>query len=227
MESRWSNRTSDENLHVLQKLEEILHRKEMEITSLESEIYSSQNNLSVVKYIQSTASSSKHKVVDGLRLPNGISKGVTDTEAMKEEERKMLRVMNGRKRLTDSKASSSNEVVKISLGNTSRGKVCSNSQGKQLLQASEVEQLIEQLRILEIETEIMKQEFFECVEESKKLVNEIYQQFQTIHHCIQRENVNGEKPCDRSFIFNPDKVIHVTLADNVLCPNIRQFVFFS
>lgn len=62
---------------------------------------------------------------------------------------------------------------------------CSSSEaqisinGKAVLcSSSEIEELNERLRILEEETETMKQELFESAEERKKLMNEVYQQFQ-------------------------------------------------
>ncbi|PQM39028.1 uncharacterized protein Pyn_36596 [Prunus yedoensis var. nudiflora] len=45
---------------------------------------------------------------------------------------------------------------------------------------NEVEELNERLRILEEETETMKQELFESAQERKKLMNEIYQHFQML-----------------------------------------------
>lgn len=47
-----------------------------------------------------------------------------------------------------------------------------------LCSSSEIEELNDRLRILEEETETMKQELFESAEERKTLMNEIYQQFQ-------------------------------------------------
>ncbi|KAL6144877.1 hypothetical protein ACLB2K_055567 [Fragaria x ananassa] len=57
----------------------------------------------------------------------------------------------------------------------------SKSKGKAVLcSSSEIEELNERMRILEEETESMKQELFESAEERRKLTNEIYQQFQIL-----------------------------------------------
>ncbi|XP_062008064.1 uncharacterized protein LOC133725055 [Rosa rugosa] len=64
---------------------------------------------------------------------------------------------------------------------------CSSSKAKLsckgkavLCSSSEIEELNERMRILEEETESMKQELFEGAEERRKLINEIYQQFQIL-----------------------------------------------
>ncbi|PRQ50551.1 hypothetical protein RchiOBHm_Chr2g0134481 [Rosa chinensis] len=49
-----------------------------------------------------------------------------------------------------------------------------------LCSSNEIEELNERMRILEEETESMKQELFEGAEERRKLINEIYQQFQIL-----------------------------------------------
>ncbi|KAJ6696380.1 hypothetical protein OIU74_015311 [Salix koriyanagi] len=69
---------------------------------------------------------------------------------------------------------------------------CSDSseskQVKQVSEAGKIKKLSERLKILEEETGPLKQEIFQHMEERKKVVAEIYQQFQTIHHRLQFEN---------------------------------------
>ncbi|XAR67797.1 hypothetical protein NMG60_11002707 [Bertholletia excelsa] len=87
-----------------------------------------------------------------------------------------------------------NQVVQVSSLDCHGGH---ESKGKALVYASKVEQLHDRLRTLEQETEIMKQAFFKAMEERKKLMNEIYQQFQVIHHCISSvKQVRGHESMD-------------------------------
>ncbi|XP_058004555.1 uncharacterized protein LOC110648212 isoform X1 [Hevea brasiliensis] len=207
MERQRSSRPGSEILYALQKLKEILQQKNKQFALFELDVHSSQNNLSAVKSMKSNASSSKHKAIDELRLVEEISENFTGADAaVKKEERGMHKVINGEKLLT--RARSSNGVSKMSLANTSRGKIHRNShEGKQVLQGNEIEQLRERLKFLEEESKIMKQEFLEHVEEKKKFVKEIYKQFRTIHRCLQLENpVYGGRDFDGSFIANPCQV---------------------
>ncbi|KAJ4718476.1 Calcium-binding EF-hand family protein isoform 1 [Melia azedarach] len=107
--------------------------------------------------------------------------------------------------LRDSEASGSNEAAQKSLLKYSRSRVYDYSgKGKEILQANGVEELNERLKILEEETEAMKQAFIETMEERKKLVNEIYQDFLKIHHRRHFGNqVTEVKVLDRSLIVNP------------------------
>ncbi|KAJ7002851.1 hypothetical protein NC653_008159 [Populus alba x Populus x berolinensis] len=185
------------NLHALQKLGGILHCNKMQIAALELQSFSSPKNLSFSKLLESPASIRKHRAGDGLRFLDEIGKDFRGTDAMEEQRREMFRLMNGKNLLTESRASSSNELVEISPKNSSRVKACSDSsKGKQLKQVSEagkIKQLSKRLKTLEEETEPMKQEFFQHMEERKKLVAEIHQQFQTIHHFLQFENQELEE----------------------------------
>ncbi|KAF2323149.1 hypothetical protein GH714_033677 [Hevea brasiliensis] len=62
----------------------------MQFASVELDVHSSQNNLSVVKNLKSNASSSKLKATDELRLAEEISEDFTAPHAaMKEEETDM------------------------------------------------------------------------------------------------------------------------------------------
>ncbi|KAG6780358.1 hypothetical protein POTOM_013213 [Populus tomentosa] len=201
-----SDQLGGENLHALQKLGGILHCNKMQIAALELQSFSSPKNLSFSKLLESPASIRKHRAGDGLRFLDEIGKDFRGTDAMEERRREMFRLMNGKNPLTESRASSLNELVEISPTNSSRVKACSDStKGKQLKQVSEagkIKQLSKRLKTLEEETEPMKQEFFQHMEERKKLVAEIYQQFQTIHHCLQFENQELEEgsPDDGSSI---------------------------
>uniref|UniRef100_A0A2P2Q538 Uncharacterized protein n=1 Tax=Rhizophora mucronata TaxID=61149 RepID=A0A2P2Q538_RHIMU len=132
----------------------------------------------------------------------------------------------GKKLLTHSRAPSSNEAEKTSLMNTSRSRVCENSsKGKEVSEASGIEQLHERLRILEEELDIMKQEFYEHIEERRKLVHEIQQQFQTIQNCLQfRNQMEMEGTPDACFLGHNDKVHSmlrcITAVGKLSCPNI-------
>lgn len=158
------------------KIEEILHTKEMEIASLELQ-------LSKLKNFQLAGSHNKHISHDGSRLLTEISydftHGHTEKEGTRRRERKMHQsVLKGKKLLT---YSSSDELVKKLAVNCSSSKVFSDSpKGKKALQPCVARQLDERLKILEEENEVIKKAFFETEEERKKLVNDIYQQFQTI-----------------------------------------------
>ncbi|KAL5574538.1 hypothetical protein UlMin_016237 [Ulmus minor] len=99
-------------------------------------------------------------------------------------------VSSGKKPFTDSRASSSKKVMKKLPVICSRADVFSeSSKGKKaVLWGREVEELNERLRILEAETEAMKEAFFWSMEERKNMMNEIYQQFQLLHRCVHPKN---------------------------------------
>lgn len=107
--------------------------------------------------------------------------------------------------IQDSIASRSNEAGKKLVLNFSRGKVFNYSfKGQDSSQANEIEQLMERLKILEDETEAMKQTLVDTIEERTRLVNEIYQEFLTIHHFRRLRNLmTGLKSSDGSLIVNP------------------------
>lgn len=169
MERPRSSRLGAEILYALQKLKEILQQKNMQFALFELDVHSSKNNLSAAKNLKSNAGSSKLGADD----------------AVEEKEEGMHKVLNSKKLLAQSRSSSSNRVEKMSLENSSRGKVYLNSdEGKQVVQGSEIEQLSKRLKFLEEESKIMRQEFLEQVEEKEKLVKEIYKQFQTIYRCL-------------------------------------------
>ncbi|KAM6585985.1 hypothetical protein CsatB_012987 [Cannabis sativa] len=66
----------------------------------------------------------------------------------------------------------------------------SSSKGnKAVLWGSEVDELKERLKILEEETEIIKDAFFWSLKERKHMMKEIYQQFQLLHHLLQTQNL--------------------------------------
>ncbi|KDP37043.1 hypothetical protein JCGZ_06099 [Jatropha curcas] len=208
-----SSKPSNEIFYALQKLEEILHQKELQISLLELDVFSPLKNLLVVKNSKDNANSNKLKV-EAVE----ISGDFTGAEAAMKEEKtpQMHRVSNGRKLLTDSRASSSNEVAKMSLVSPSRGKVYVNScEGEQILQGIEIEQLKARLEFLEEESKLMRLEFLDHVEEKKKMVNEIFQQFQTIYHYLELENsVDGEKGFRGSLTgLPPEEVGTVTSRD--------------
>lgn len=226
---QWSSdQLGAENLYALQKLGGILHCNKMQIAALELQSFSSPKNLSISKLLESPASICKHKAGDGLRFLDEIGKDFRGTYAMEEQRREMHRLMNGKNLLTESRASSSNELVEISPTNSSRDQACGDSsEGKQLKQVSEagkIKQLSKRLKTLEEETEPMKQEFFQHMEERKKLVAEIYQQFQTIHHCLQFENQEREEgsPDDGSSIVKFLKKAGLGLAGQKSCTDSHQ-----
>ncbi|KAF9685077.1 hypothetical protein SADUNF_Sadunf03G0016800 [Salix dunnii] len=187
----------------------------MQIAALELQSCSSRKKPINFQASEEPSKYFKHKAGDGLRFLSGIGKGFRGTDAMKmkEQKREMKRLMNGKNLLPESRASSSNELVEISPTNSSRVKACSDSsEGKQVKQVSEtgkIKKLSERLKILEEETEPLKQEIFQHMEERKKLVVEIYQQFQTIHHRLQFENQVREEgsPRDGSSIVKFLKVL--------------------
>lgn len=226
---QWSSdQLGAENLYALQKLGGILHCNKMKIAALELQSFSSPKNLSFSKLLESPASICKHKAGDGLRFLDEIGKDFRGTDAMEEQRREMHRLMNGKNLLTESRASSSNELVEISPTNSSRDQACGDSsEGKQLKQVSEagkIKQLSKRLKTLEEETEPMKQEFFQHMEERKKLVAEIYQQFQSIHHCLQFENQELEEgsPDDGSSIVEYLKKAGLGLAGQKSCTDSYQ-----
>ncbi|KAL7191485.1 hypothetical protein ACSBR2_023544 [Camellia fascicularis] len=98
-------------------------------------------------------------------------------------------------------ASSSNPVSEISSVNRSGGKLCKD---KALMYGSEVDRLNDRLRTLEEETEIMKQAFIESMDERKKLMNEICQQFRVIRIVLRpRKQVTGDESTHGVLVVNP------------------------
>ncbi|XP_031283893.1 uncharacterized protein LOC116142606 isoform X1 [Pistacia vera] len=150
----------------------------MESTSQELEVNSSRNKQSRF---------SKCTPYDGSRLVSKQNKQLSN------------------KFMQDSRASRSNEAREKFVLKCSRGKVSNISlKGKGYSQASDVEQLMERLKILEEETEAMKQTFIDTMEERTRLVSEIHQEFLTIHCCRCLGNqVTGLKSWDGSLIVNP------------------------
>ncbi|KAJ6704463.1 hypothetical protein OIU85_030291 [Salix viminalis] len=165
-DERWSSdKPGAVNLCALQNLGEIPGCSKMQVAALQLQSCSSREK--PFKLLKSPASICKHK----------------DGDAMKEQKREMHRLMNGKNLPPESK---------ISQTNSSGANDCSDSsESKQVKQVSEggkIKNLSERLKILEEETEPLKQEIFQHMEERKKVVAEIYQQFQTIHHRLQFEN---------------------------------------
>ena len=66
---------------------------------------------------------------------------------------------------------------------------CESSKEKTVLQGSEVEELNERLRILEEETETMKEALFWSMEERKNMITQIYRQFELLHPCQSPRNL--------------------------------------
>ncbi|XP_050135883.1 uncharacterized protein LOC126611613 isoform X1 [Malus sylvestris] len=96
---------------------------------------------------------------------------------------KLKTLSSGKKPLQDSSASDSKkaEKKKLLLGGGSTSKALNVSgKGKAVVCTGEVEELNKRLRVLEEETETMKQEMLEIAEERNKLMKEIYQQFQML-----------------------------------------------
>ncbi|KAM1189320.1 hypothetical protein ACFX2J_025005 [Malus domestica] len=96
---------------------------------------------------------------------------------------KLKTLSSGKKPLQDSSASDSKkaEKKKLLLGGGSTSKALNVSRkGKAVVCTGEVEELNERLRVLEEETETMKQEMLKIAEERNKLMKEIYQQFQML-----------------------------------------------
>lgn len=197
----------------------------MESNSRELEVHSSREKPSAFEKFE-TGISSKHTAYYESRLVSKTSKDLTNEY----ERRSSNRV------LRDSEASGSNEAAQKSLLKYSRSRIYDYSgKGKEILQANGVEELNERLKILEVETEAMKQAFIETMEERKKLVNEIYQDFLKIHHRRHFGNqVTEVKVLDRSLIVNPsNEVVDIPLNKYVLLvlfssfPLIGEVVFSS
>ncbi|EXB55389.1 hypothetical protein L484_016756 [Morus notabilis] len=75
-----------------------------------------------------------------------------------------------------------------------------SSKGKAVMRGSEVEELSERLKILEEETQIMEEAFFGSLEERKRMMNEIYKQFQLLQGCLQPKK---HRVIKESFYVNP------------------------
>ncbi|XP_057459891.1 uncharacterized protein LOC130750358 [Actinidia eriantha] len=106
---------------------------------------------------------------------------------------------NKEKSLVSRAASGSNHVDETLSADRSGGKVC---KGKALTYASAVERIGDRLRILEEEVDVMKRDFIEGMEERKKLMNEISQQFQVLKHYLRSGN---HVSADGVLIVNPRK----------------------
>ena len=73
---------------------------------------------------------------------------------------------------------------------TCRSTVCHIcGENKVVLGGSEVDELKERLKILEEETEIMKDAFFWSLKERKHMMKELYQEFHLLNHCLQTRNI--------------------------------------
>lgn len=133
----------------------------------------------------------------------------------------------GKKPLTNLEAASSKTGARNKLPvSFSRSKACGDSSkgNKAVFCGSEVEELKERLKILEEETEIIKDAFFWSLEERRHMINEIYQQFQLLNRCLQTGNlVLGE-----SSSVNPFEVMLFILFPNLqnLIPNIYLHILF-
>jgi len=182
----------------------------MDIFSLELQIHSPLKELSRFKDFM-TASSCKHTTNDGYRFRNEIlqdfisafeklclkADAVTGKEKQLNQCNLEMKSSSGINLLTDSVASAPKKILKPP----------SCSRGKGVLQAGVVEQLNDRLKILEEETETMKEDIFGALEERRQLVNEIFEQFQIIqHHLFLQNQVIGETCCDDTLISNSPKV---------------------
>ncbi|XP_059642893.1 uncharacterized protein LOC132284781 [Cornus florida] len=106
---------------------------------------------------------------------------------------------------SDSGASSSNHVAGKASARHFGGK--RHEGRKVLVSAAEVKLIDERLRNLEEEAEVMKKSFFESMEERKKLMNEIDQQFQAIHRSLHSKiQFTVERSSDGILIINPHKI---------------------
>ncbi|GFZ04057.1 hypothetical protein Acr_16g0006810 [Actinidia rufa] len=103
---------------------------------------------------------------------------------------------NKEKSLVLRAASGSNHVAETLSADRSGGKVC---KGKALTYASAVDRIGDRLRILEEEVDVMKRDFIEGMEERKKLMDEISQQFQVLKQYLRYGNGVGV------LIVNPRK----------------------
>ncbi|KAB2611481.1 hypothetical protein D8674_019513 [Pyrus ussuriensis x Pyrus communis] len=131
---------------------------------------------------------------------------------------KLKTVSSGKKPLQDSSASDSKkaEKKKLLLGGGSTSKALNASgKGKAVVCTGEVEELNERLRVLEEETETMKQEMLEIAEERNKLMKEIYQQFQMLEidpRClaaIELKSIDG----NTSIYSSQDQRMGASLSD--------------
>ncbi|KAB5563799.1 hypothetical protein DKX38_003853 [Salix brachista] len=235
-DERWSSdKPGAVNLCALQNLGEIPGCNKMQVAALQLQSCSSREK--PFKLLKSPASICKHKDGDGLRFLGGIGEGLRGTDAMKEQKREMHRLMNGENLPPESRASSSNELVEISPTNSSGANNCSDSseskQVKQVSEAGKIKKLSERLKILEEETGPLKQEIFQHMEERKKVVAEIYQQFQTIHHRLQFENQVREEgsPHDGSSIVKFLKVHNLSslfqTLENSWNPLLRRSINYE
>lgn len=114
-------------------------------------------------------------------------------------------IEKGKKQMASSEGSSSKKGTKRLPMSCPRVEDCrDSSKGKAVLWGgrSEVEELNERLKILEEETEILKEALFWSMEERKNMMNEIYQHFRVLQFgCLQTRNhlVIGESSCVNPF----------------------------
>lgn len=116
-------------------------------------------------------------------------------------------VSNEKETSTDLRVlSSKQDAGKQPLGHSEVQAWSKYHKGMVVFQAGEVEQLNKRLQILEEDAAVIKQSFFSSVEERKKLIREIHQLFQIIHHflCLQSQGT-GEKTHAGALIINPHK----------------------
>ncbi|GAV85793.1 hypothetical protein CFOL_v3_29227 [Cephalotus follicularis] len=143
------------------------------------------------------------------------------TAVMTENERELCgrnlkeRVVSGEIVLADARVSTSNQAAKDSAQNCSKG--------KDVLQASEAEQLSERLEILEQETQTMEQAFFKTMDERRRLVSELHQQFRVIHHCLHLQNQHTANiSSSGSFSFNLDELTMERIGSAVRLNRVRD-----
>lgn len=168
----------------------ILPGKKMELASSEMELDSSRNKFPEFKNFKA-ASSSKHS--NHSRLITDVTPG-----SIQRQEHLFSRYRNE----IEGASSSEEALIKSGMIISHPSSFC---KGKVILQASEAEQLSTRLKILEEENEIMKQALLETVVERKRLVNEIYELFQTLRyslHC-QHQEEDEHRSCYGSLIIKP------------------------
>ncbi|KAG6734015.1 hypothetical protein I3842_01G252100 [Carya illinoinensis] len=194
-------------------------------TSLELQIHSSLMELSRFKNFITT-SVRNHTANDGYWSSNEILRdfiGKFDklcleadaiTGKQKQPDQCSLEVNSSRgiKLSAGPMDSAPNKILKP-LG-CSGNKVCiSSCKGKAVMQTGMVEQLNERLEILEEETETMKKDLFGVLEERRTLVNEIYEQFQIIQHCLCLRNQAIGETCPRDHTLIAEHALHMIRCD--------------
>ncbi|KAF5726950.1 hypothetical protein HS088_TW22G00635 [Tripterygium wilfordii] len=134
----------------------------------------------------------------------------------------LIEYSSGEKLSGESSKKDPNQVEQLCRGGRSTEKLCrGSSKGKQVLQANEVEKLSKRLTILEEENKHMNQVLLNTLEERRILLNEIYQQFQEMHHCFHYTN----RSCDGSLVAVPceDRTLWRGLSQ-VLCQESSPYV---